>query len=70
MRRRSGRLARKVLGEKSNFGNSRVTQNDTFSHTTVGSCAQNQGVCNGSTMETYQEFEVSFLGIHLIRSTT
>lgn len=56
-RRRSGRLARKVLGEKVNFGNSQATpQNDTFSHTTVENCGQN-GVVNGSTMETYLEFE-------------
>lgn len=64
-RRRSGRIARKVLGEKVNFANSHaastqnhVTSNDTFSHSTVASCGQTAGI-NGSTMETYQEFEVS-----------
>lgn len=66
-RRRSGRIARKVLGEKVNFGNSHMTthyttstnQNDTFSQTTLGSCVQSGGVCNASTMESYHEFEVS-----------
>lgn len=57
-RRRSGRLARRALIEKVNYGNSQMTtQNDTFSHTTVGSCGQSIGVCNRSTVETYQEFE-------------
>ncbi|XP_076104948.1 protein regulator of cytokinesis 1-like isoform X1 [Mytilus galloprovincialis] len=64
-RRRSGRIARKVLGEKVNFGNSHMTthyttstnQNDTFSQTTLGSCVQSGGVCNASTMESYHEFE-------------